>query len=1348
MNFYKKRKHFISLVCAISLILSMLSVAVAAVDVNSVTATTDATVKQGNYAYCYVNIDSTEGLAALDVTVHYDPAKVNITNVYNSVSCTLYDSVINSDNIRFSYILDGKGTATKTRLFYFRYQVLSDAVVGEAYFNITIGEAYDNALNEVPVSGSRCGFTVAEKVTSKSCTVYSSSSVSTAIEQEFTLSYRFSTYQIASGTAVISYDPDLFELVGVTNGAFLTDKVVDVNTALTGEIYISFVGIEYYSSTNLASVTFRTIKNVTETASITFKSTELIDKELNAYSCSGCTTTVQVAHDDSYIGDAPKMSVLTECDEQAEKVYATIFLEDNAHLGAGDFSLTFDPSVLTLSSYEQKVSADFFLINDKELPDGVFKFSIISLTDIDTACQMIQLVFDVAHVCEPQALPMDLSGSMMVDSLTNTIPLNLIDGNVMLSDGWVKGHVYTSLVTKQPDCTAIGVETYTCSACGDSYTENIAALGHTYDNACDTDCNRCGAMREITHTYESVVTPPDCENGGYTTHTCLVCGDIYIDAPTTALGHNYEVVVTASSCTVDGQKVYTCSNCGDSYNESIAALGHSWVFATCIASKTCSICGTTEGDELGHTYDNACDTDCNRCGEMRSVGPHAYESVISIQATCAAEGLLTYICEYCSVSYTEVIPATGKHTYDNDCDADCNDCGSIRIPSAHVYDNDCDVFCNSCDAARFIEHAYEAVSIVRPDCVNEGYITYTCSVCGDTYEADRTAALGHDYKVVVTPPNCENEGFTTHTCQNCGDSYISDNTAALGHDYKVVVTPPSCENEGYTTRSCQNCGDSYISDSTATLGHNYVGVETEAPTCTIDGSVTYTCSVCGNSYTEIAPATGKHTMVFEPAKFATCAEYGHIDYWWCSDCECMWLDAECTIITNVKYVVIPATGKHTYDNACDDSCNVCGSTRVPSDHMYEAEITTAPTCGSDGIKTYTCSVCGDSYIEAIAATGNHAYDNDCATDCSVCGAMRTFEMATSIVFDDRAKRTELTSEIQIWEEEGLVVTNNKYQANSNVADYVKPARFYKNSELIITYPGIIQITFVCNNATYANNLAKAIGDTAFVSDVYVVVYLDEVDSFVCTLTAGQVRMDSIHVFAKAPYVPTHTYDNACDDSCNVCDSTRVPSDHVYEAEITTAPTCGSDSIKTYTCSVCGDSYIEAIAATGNHAYDNDCDSDCNTCGSVRVVLHRYSNDFDVDCDDCGAVREVVIPISFGGNSTHENVSGLAFRFDVAVQGMERENAIAIYDNATVNGYKLLSMGAIVTNGFDTRDVPAVYLCGLKDDTASFAVRIIEIPNFAYNYDITATPYIILEIDGVVTTIYGEAHTASYNGALA
>lgn len=168
-----------------------------------------------------------------------------------------------------------------------------------------------------------------------------------------------------------------------------------------------------------------------------------------------------------------------------------------------------------------------------------------------------------------------------------------------------------------------------------------------------------------------------------------------------------------------------------------------------------------------------------------------------------------------------------------------------------------------------------------------------------------------------------------------------------------------------------------------------------------------------------------------------------------------------------------------------------------------------------------------------------------------------------------------------------------------------------------------------------------------------------------------------------------------------------------------------------------------------HTYDDNCDVDCNGCGAGRTPAdHVYDHEFDVDCNECGAVREMAeTPVDFGGNSVSENVSGLAFRFDVSVVGMKMNRTTAIYDGATIDDYKLIKMGAIVTNRVDTIDIPCVYLWELKSDSCSFAVRLIDIPTDKYDVAITATPYVVLEIDGVATTIYGEAYTASYNDAI-
>ena len=50
-------------------------------------------------------------------------------------------------------------------------------------------------------------------------------------------------------------------------------------------------------------------------------------------------------------------------------------------------------------------------------------------------------------------------------------------------------HSYTETVTTAATCTTAGVKTYTC-ACGDSYTEEIPATGHSYVNGV---CTVCGA---------------------------------------------------------------------------------------------------------------------------------------------------------------------------------------------------------------------------------------------------------------------------------------------------------------------------------------------------------------------------------------------------------------------------------------------------------------------------------------------------------------------------------------------------------------------------------------------------------------------------------------------------------------------------------------------------------------------------------------------------------------------------------------------------------------------------------------------------------------------------------------
>ena len=93
--------------------------------------------------------------------------------------------------------------------------------------------------------------------------------------------------------------------------------------------------------------------------------------------------------------------------------------------------------------------------------------------------------------------------------------------------------------------------------------------------------------------------------------------------------------------------------------------------------------GSESSIACSHTYDNDCDADCNECGDTRTPAAHNYNGV------CDTD------CNECGDKRT-----AEEHTYDNDCDADCNVCGAERTPSEHVYDNEYDGKCNVCGDER------------------------------------------------------------------------------------------------------------------------------------------------------------------------------------------------------------------------------------------------------------------------------------------------------------------------------------------------------------------------------------------------------------------------------------------------------------------------------------------------------------------------------------------------------------------------------------------------------------------------------------------------------------------------
>lgn len=127
----------------------------------------------------------------------------------------------------------------------------------------------------------------------------------------------------------------------------------------------------------------------------------------------------------------------------------------------------------------------------------------------------------------------------------------------------------------EPNCTEGGRISYTCTGATSSYDVHTSeALGHAWDNDCDTDCNNgCGYTRIVIHSYDLVVTAPSCTEQGYTTYTCS-CGDTYVSDVIPATGHTWQdwIITVEPSCSAEGERVQNCVNCDASNTASINQL--------------------------------------------------------------------------------------------------------------------------------------------------------------------------------------------------------------------------------------------------------------------------------------------------------------------------------------------------------------------------------------------------------------------------------------------------------------------------------------------------------------------------------------------------------------------------------------------------------------------------------------------------------------------------------------------------------------------------------------------------------------------------------------------------------
>ena len=330
--------------------------------------------------------------------------------------------------------------------------------------------------------------------------------------------------------------------------------------------------------------------------------------------------------------------------------------------------------------------------------------------------------------------------------------------------------------TQGPTCT----EGKICEKCGAEY----GILGHDWgawtpnyaSNGTHTRrCKRCNAEETGS-----------CSGGYATCDTlgmCNTCGGSYYG------GHAWGEWSSAGN----GTHTRSCTN----YCREVDTAKCTGGKATCTTKAVCEVCDTEYGEKDPNNHDlvhfrakaptcteigwDAYDR-CIRCGyttRKELPAQHDLEQHAAKAPTCTEKGWNAY--ETCSrCDYTTYAELPAQHDLRHH---------AAKAPTCTGIGWDAYDTCSRCDyTTTYVElpalnHALEQHEAQAPTCTEIGWDAYeTCSRCDYTTRTE-LPALNHDYQAVTVAPTCETDGYTIFTCSRCKDSYTADPTDKLGHQF-------------------------------------------------------------------------------------------------------------------------------------------------------------------------------------------------------------------------------------------------------------------------------------------------------------------------------------------------------------------------------------------------------------------------------------------------------------------------------------------------------------------------------------------------------------------------------------
>ena len=353
-------------------------------------------------------------------------------------------------------------------------------------------------------------------------------------------------------------------------------------------------------------------------------------------------------------------------------------------------------------------------------------------------------------------------------------------------------HDLRQRVITAPTCTGEGWAHVACSRCDYFTSLVLSALNHDLEqhaaqaptcmekgwNAYET-CSRCDyttyvelpAQHDFVHHQAKA---PTCTEIGWDAYeTCSRC-DYTTRKELPALNHDLvQHAAKAPTCTEIGWNAYeACSRFGCDYTtrKELPALNHD-LEQHAAKAPTCT--------EIGW---DAYET-CSRCDyTTRKELPALNHDLVQHDAqapTCTEPGWNAYsTCKNCDYNTYQELPALKHDLVHHEAQAP-----TCTEPGWNAYET-----CSRCDHTTYAElpalnHALVHHDAQAPTCTEIGWNAYeTCSRCDHTTYAE-LPALNHDYQAVTVAPTCETDGYTVFTCSRCKDSYTADPTDKLGHQF-------------------------------------------------------------------------------------------------------------------------------------------------------------------------------------------------------------------------------------------------------------------------------------------------------------------------------------------------------------------------------------------------------------------------------------------------------------------------------------------------------------------------------------------------------------------------------------